>query len=208
MIDANRTGIIAFQGEAGANSDTASRDCFPKMTPLPCTTFEDAFDAVTSGEAHLAMIPIENTLAGRVADIHALLPDSGLRIVGEHFLPIHFDLMAKPGTTIDDIEIVHSHIHGLPQCKTIIRDNGWQGIVVSDTAGAARMVSEMEERNVAALAPSLAAQLYGLDVLRAGVEDADHNTTRFIVLSREPEWPARDAGDAITTFVFRVRNVA
>ena len=207
-MDATCKGAIAFQGEAGANSDTACRNVYPAMEPLACATFEDAFAAVRDGRAELAMIPIENTLAGRVADIHALMPDSGLHIVGEYFLPIQFHLMARPGVAMEDIATVYSHIHALGQCRAIIRDNGWRGIVAPDTAGAARMVAEMEERDVAALAPHLAAELYGLDILESGVEDADHNTTRFIVLSREPAWPDREEGDAITTFVFRVRNVA
>ncbi len=207
MSDTTRTGTIAFQGEAGANSDTACRNVFPNMGTLPCDTFEDAFAALSGGQADLAMIPIENTLAGRVADIHALMPDSGLHIVGEYFLPIHFHLMARPGVALDEITTVYSHIHALGQCRAIIRENGWKGVIAADTAGAARMVSEMEARNVAALAPELAASLYGLDILESRVEDADHNTTRFVVLSREPDWPAVDDGHAITTFVFRVRNV-
>jgi prephenate dehydratase len=206
-IDETRTGAIAFQGEAGANSDTACRNAFPKMDPLACATFEDAFAAVKDGRAELAMIPIENTLAGRVADIHALMPDSGLHIIGEYFLPINFHLMAWPGVKIEEIETVYSHIHALGQCRGIIREHGWRGVVAPDTAGAARMVAEMEERNVAALAPHLAAELYGLDILKSDVEDADHNTTRFIVLSREQQWPDPGAGKAVTTFVFRVRNV-
>lgn len=206
-IDETRTGAIAFQGEAGANSDTACRNAFPAMEPLACATFEDAFTAVKDGQAELAMIPIENTLAGRVADIHALMPDSGLHIIGEYFLPINFHLMARPGVGMADIETVYSHIHALGQCRGIIRENGWRGVVAPDTAGAARMVAQMEERNVAALAPHLAAELYGLEILKSDVEDADHNTTRFIVLSREQKWPDPGAGKAVTTFVFRVRNV-
>ena len=202
-----RTGTIAFQGEAGANSDTACRNVFPQMDTLPCDTFEDAFAALSGGNADLAMIPIENTLAGRVADIHALMPDSGLHIVGEYFLPIHFHLMARPGVALADITTVYSHIHALGQCRAIIRANGWKGVIAADTAGAARMVGEMDARDVAALAPELAASLYGLDIVQRHVEDADHNTTRFVVLSRTSDWPAVDAGDAITTFVFRVRNV-
>ncbi|MDD9908985.1 MAG: prephenate dehydratase [Ahrensia sp.] len=202
-----RTGTIAFQGEPGANSDTACRNVYPNMTPMPCATFDDAFDVLKQGDADLAMIPIENTLAGRVADIHQLLPNSGLHIIREYFLPIHFHLMAKRGTSLQEIDTVYSHIHGLPQCRDIIRKNGWTGIVAADTAGAARMVGDMSERNVAALAPRLAALLYDLDILVEHAEDAEHNTTRFIVLSREPEIPDVEDGPAVTTFVFRVRNV-
>ncbi|MEE9314281.1 MAG: prephenate dehydratase [Rhizobiaceae bacterium] len=203
----NRTGKIAFQGEPGANSDTACRNVYPNMEPFPCATFEDAFDALKAGTVELAMIPIENTLAGRVADIHQLLPNSGFQIIGEYFLPIHFQLMALPGVELADIETVYSHIHALGQCRAIIRDNGWKGVIAGDTAGAARMIADNKDRKAAALSPFLAAELYGMNILRENVEDADHNTTRFIVLSREPEVPAVDSGPCVTTFVFRVRNV-
>ena len=207
ITDRSRSGTIAFQGEAGANSDTASRDMFPAMTPLPRPTFEDAFAALGEGEADLAMIPIENTIAGRVADIHLLLPDSGFHIVAEYFLPIHFQLMALPGVGVDEIETVHSHIHGLGQCREVLRRHGWRGVVTGDTAGAAREVAEDGDRTAAALAPRLAAELYGLDIVMEDVHDADHNTTRFVVLAREPAVPSAGAGPAVTTFVFRVRNV-
>lgn len=203
----NRTGKIAFQGELGANSDTACRNVYPQMTPLPCATFEDAFDSLKSGQADLAMIPIENTLAGRVADIHQLLPESGFQIIAEYFLPIHFQLMALPGVEVKDIENVYSHIHALGQCRSIIRDNGWKGVIAGDTAGAARMIADNNDRKAASLSPKLAAGLYGMNILQENVEDADHNTTRFIVLSKQAEIPDVKAGPCITTFVFRVRNV-
>lgn len=203
----SRTGRIAFQGEAGANSDTACRNVFPKMDPVPCATFEDAFDALKNGDVELAMIPIENTLAGRVADIHQLLPKSDLHIVGEYFLPIRFQLMALPGVALADIETVYSHVHALGQCRDIIRSNGWKGEVAGDTAGAARMVAENNDRKAAALAPRLAAELYGMEILREDVDDAKSNTTRFVILSREPEIPDVNAGPAVTTFIFRVGNV-
>ena len=205
--DARRTGIIAFQGEPGANSDTACRQMYPAMEPLPCDTFEDAFEAVKGGAADLAMIPIENTIAGRVADIHHLLPESGLSIIAEFFLPIHFQLMALPDVALGDVTTVYSHIHALGQCRQVLRQNGWKGVVAGDTAGAARMIAERGERDAAALAPRLAAQLYGLDILLEDVHDDATNTTRFVVLSREPQVPSRDEGLAVTTFVFRVRNV-
>ena len=206
MID-NRNGIIAFQGEHGANSDMACRDMYPRMEPLPCATFEDAFAALRSGEADLAMIPIENTVAGRVADIHQLLPDSGLHIIAEYFLPIRFHLLALPGVALADIESVHSHIHALGQCREIIRANGWRGVVAGDTAGAARELRDSGDRARATLSPPLAAELYGLDVLMEDVHDAAHNTTRFVVLARDPETPPQGAGPAVTTFAFRVGNV-
>ena len=198
---------ISFQGEKGANSDSACRDMFPDMEPLPCATFEDAFAAVETGVAELAMIPIDNSLAGRVADIHHLLPASSLHIVGEYFLPIHFQLMVLPGVAKNEITEVHSHIHALGQCRKVIRNNGWAGLVASDTAGAAKMVAERGDRHVAALAPFLAADLYGLDILEENVEDADHNTTRFVVLSREAKVPTKSEHPTVMSFVFRVRNV-
>ena len=200
---------IAFQGEPGANSDTACRNMYPSMEPLPCATFEDAFNAVETGKAGLAMIPIENTIAGRVADIHHLLPESRLHIVGEYFLPIHFQLMVLPGVARGEIKTVHSHIHALGQCRKYIRRNGWKAVVAGDTAGAAKLVSEVKDRSMAALAPRLAAELYGLDIMEENVEDTDTNTTRFVVLTKNKEWVARSAPDApmMTTFIFRVRNV-
>jgi len=200
---------IAFQGEPGANSDTACRNMYPGMEPLPCATFEDAFNAVETGKAGLAMIPIENTIAGRVADIHHLLPESRLHIIGEYFLPIHFQLMVLPGVARSEVKTVHSHIHALGQCRKYIRRNGWKPVIAGDTAGAAKLVSEVGERSMAALAPRLAAELYGLDIMEENVEDIDTNTTRFVVLTKSKEWVARATPDApmMTTFIFRVRNV-
>ncbi len=203
------TNRISFQGEAGANSDTACRNMFPDMEPLPCPTFEDAFNAVESGAADLAMIPIENTLAGRVADIHYLLPLADMHIVGEYFLPIHFQLMVLPGVKREEISTVHSHIHALGQCRKVIRQNGWKPVIAGDTAGAARLVADLKDRSMAALAPELAAELYGLDILERNVEDAENNVTRFVVLSKTKQWVQRPQKDEriVTTFVFRVRNV-
>ncbi|MBS9719334.1 prephenate dehydratase [Tianweitania sp. BSSL-BM11] len=204
-----RTNRISFQGEPGANSDTACRDMFPDMEPLPCPTFEDAFNAVESGAADLAMIPIENTIAGRVADIHHLLPESRLHIVGEYFLPIHFQLMVLPGVAREEIKSVHSHIHALGQCRKYIRSNSWKPVIAGDTAGAAKLVAETADRTMAALSPRLAASLYGLDILEENVEDTDTNVTRFVVLSKEDKRAPRLAADErmMTTFMFRVRNV-
>jgi prephenate dehydratase len=201
--------LIAFQGEPGANSDTACRDMFPEMEPLPCPTFEDAFNAVESGKARLAMIPIENTIAGRVADIHYLLPDSRLHIIGEYFLPIHFQLMVLPGTDMKDIKSVHSHIHALGQCRKVIRKHRWKAMVAGDTAGAAKLVADTGDKTMAALAPLLAAEMYGLDIVARDVEDHENNITRFVVLSKDKHIAMRDApGEKImTTFVFRVRNI-
>lgn len=205
---AEKTNRISFQGEPGANSDTACRNVFPSMEPLPCPTFEDAFNAVETGKADLAMIPIENTIAGRVADIHHLLPELKLHIIGEYFLPIHFQLMVLPGVKRDEIKTVHSHIHALGQCRKYIRKNGWKPVVAGDTAGAAKLVAELQNRSMAALAPRLAADLYGLDMLEENVEDTENNVTRFVVLSKTKQWAERQPGvPMVSTFVFRVRNV-
>ncbi|MEA3533451.1 prephenate dehydratase [Rhizobium sp. CC-YZS058] len=203
------TNRISFQGEYGANSDMACRDMFPSMEPLPCQTFEDAFLAVENGDAALAMIPIENTIAGRVADIHHLLPESRLHIVGEYFMPIRFQLMVLPGVGHDEIRTVHSHIHALGQCRKIVRANGWRPVVAGDTAGAAKLVAETGDRSMAALAPRLAADLYGLEILAENVEDTENNVTRFVVLSRDETPLAFQQGGApvVTTFVFNVRNI-
>jgi prephenate dehydratase len=200
-------GPIAYQGEPGANSAMACTEMFPGREQLPCTTFEDALEAVSTGRAGLAMIPVDNSIAGRVADIHHLLPDSGLHIIGEFFLPIHFQLMATPGTPLESIKTVRSHVHALGQCRKIIREHGWSTVVADDTAGAAREVSELKDPTVAALSPVAAAELYGLDILARDVEDEHHNTTRFLVLSREPHVPPVGSGPTITSFVYRVRNV-
>jgi prephenate dehydratase len=198
---------IAFQGEPGANSHIAIVDAFPEAEPLPCATFEDALSAISSGEADLGMIPIENSIAGRVADIHHLLPQSGLFIVGEWFLPVHHQLMALPGAKINDIKIVESHVHALGQCRNIIRKLKVKPIVAVDTAGAARHVSERGDKTIAAIAPRLAAKIYGLNILAEDIEDEDHNTTRFVILSREEKWAKQNSGPLVTTFVFRVRNL-
>lgn len=198
---------IAFQGEPGANSHIAIAEAYPDAAPLPCATFEDALAAISSGEADLGMIPIENSLAGRVADIHHLLPQSGLFIVGEWFLPIHHQLMAPRGAKLADIKTVESHIHALGQCRRIIRELKIKPIVSVDTAGAAKHIAESGDKTRAALAPQLAAEIYGLDILAKDVEDESHNTTRFVVLAREPKWAAQGSGPLVTTFVFRVRNL-
>jgi prephenate dehydratase len=198
---------IVFQGEPGANSHIAVGEVYPKAEAIPCPTFEDCFNAVEKGAADLAMIPIENSLAGRVADIHHLLPTSGLHIVAEHFMPIHFQLMAPKGATLKTIRSVHSHIHALGQCRKIVRKYGWKTVVAGDTAGAAREIAESGDKTTAAFAPRLAASIYGLDILLENVADAAHNTTRFIVLAKKETRAPAGKGPVVTTFVFRVRNV-
>jgi prephenate dehydratase len=202
-----KTMKIAFQGEPGANSHIAIAEAFPGAVALPCATFEDALAAISSGEAELGMIPIENSIAGRVADIHHLLPASGLFIVGEWFLPIHHQMMAPRGATLAGIKTVESHVHALGQCRRIIRQMGVKAIVAADTAGSARAVAERGDKSCASLASKLAADIYGLDILAEDVEDEDHNTTRFVVLAREPKWAAQGSGPLVTSFVFRVRNL-
>ena len=199
--------IIAFQGEPGANSHIACQETHPDWQALPCPTFEDAFAAVSDGEAALAMIPIENSIAGRVADIHHLLPTSGLHIVGEHFLPIHFQLLATADADLGTIKTVHSHVHALGQCRKIIRKLGLKAVVAGDTAGSARETAEAKDPTRASLAPRLAAEVYGLKTLAEDVEDEAHNTTRFIILSSAPDWAAPQNGATVTSFVFRVRNL-
>ncbi|MBS7543337.1 prephenate dehydratase [Ancylobacter oerskovii] len=203
----NTPRTVAFQGEPGANSHNACRERFPDAVVLPCPTFEDAFAAIQSGEADLGMIPIENSVAGRVADIHHLMPTSGLNIIGEHFLPLSHQLMAVKGATLATVKTVTSHVMALGQCRNIIRKLGLKAVVGSDTAGAARLVAEAGDPTVAAIAPRLAAEIYGLDIIAENIEDEAHNTTRFIILSRDAHWAPANNGPTVTTFVFRVRNV-
>ena len=205
MSDAART--IAFQGAPGAYSDLACRAARPGMTTLPCATFEEAFAAVREGRAALAMIPIDNTVAGRVADIHHLLPESGLHIVGEHFQPVVHHLLAPKGATLKSLKTVHSHVHALPQCRKLIAELGLKAIVHADTAGAAADVAARGDTSESAIASELAGQIYGLQSLRADVADLKNNTTRFVIMRREPLEVDPDKGPVITSFVFRVRSV-
>jgi prephenate dehydratase len=198
---------IAFQGELGANSHIACLEARPDYEPLPCRTFEDAFQAVKDGKAELAMIAIENTTAGRVADVHHLLPESGLSIVGEHFLRIEFHLLAVPGAKLADLKEVHSHVHALGQCRKAIKRHKLLAVVAVDTAGAAREIAELGDKSRAAIATKLAADTYGLHILEKNIEDEDHNTTRFVILSKAQKDAAHNKGPVMTSFVFRVRNV-
>lgn len=199
---------IAFQGFPGAYSDMACRAVFPNWVTLPCETFDDAFAALENGEAALAMIPIDNTLAGRVADVHRLLPDSRVHIIGEHFQPIQHALMGLKGAKIEDLQHVHSHIHALPQCRKVIRELGLKSHVHADTAGAAQDVATKGDKQHGAIASALAAEIYGLDILRDDVQDADHNTTRFLILSKKADVPPYEKGTMyMTSFFFSVRNI-
>ncbi len=211
MPHASRTaltqGKIAYQGEPDANSHLAAREAYPNLEAVAYPTFEDALAAVKSGEALYAMIPIENSVAGRVADIHHLLPDAGLYIVAEHFLRVRHQLMAKKGATLASIKRVMSHTQALGQCRNTLRKLGIASVPEADTAGAARMVAESDDATTGAIASRLAAEIYGLEILKSDMEDETHNTTRFVVLAAEPDDAESDQGPVITTFIFRVRNI-
>jgi prephenate dehydratase len=194
MAETVASSLIAFQGVAGAYSDTACRAVHPEMTTLPCASFEDTFAAVNEGRAGLAMIPIENSSAGRVADIHHLLPESGLHIIAEHFQKVDHQLLAPKGATMDSIQEVHSHVQALSQCRKFVRGAGFKPVVHADTAGAAAEVAA-------------AGDIYGLESLGSDIQDVAHNTTRFLIMSKEPVDPDPAEGMVITTFVFRVRSV-
>jgi prephenate dehydratase len=200
------TDRIAFQGEPGAYSHQAIHDARPGLEALPCATFEDAIEAVQSGRAVQAMLPVENTTYGRVADIHRLLPSSGLHIVDEAFVRVHINLLAVPGAKLSDIREAWSHLVLLPQCARFLREHNLKGQVSPDNARAARDVAAWGDRSKAALASELAAEIYGLDVLARHIEDHDTNTTRFLIMAREPDL-ARRSDHMMTTFVFRVRNI-
>ena len=197
---------IVYQGEPGANSHLAVLEARPGAEPVGADTFEDCFDALLGGDCELALIPLENSIAGRVADVHHLLPGSDVHIVGEHFQPIRLHLLAVPGARIDELRTAESHLHALGQCRRIIRKLGLTPVEAGDTARAARLVADAGDPTRAALATDLAAQIHGLDVLARDVQDAAHNATRFVMLSREPE-EAPPGVEAITTFMFRVRNI-
>ncbi len=199
---------VAFQGAPGANSHVAAVEAFPDGLPLPCFDFSDAIDAVKDGRADCAIIPIENSLHGRVADIHFLLPESGLVITGEHFLPIRHALMACGPR--DGIRKAMSHPQALGQCRHWLKAHGIEPVSYPDTAGAAAVVAELGDPTIAALAPPAAAGLYGLDLLATDIADADHNTTRFVVLARGGKPPAAQepvGGEWMTTLIFEVKNV-
>jgi prephenate dehydratase len=198
---------IAYQGEPGANSHAVCKQHYPDWEAVPCASFEDVFAAVESRDADLAMIPIDNSIAGRVADIHHFLPDSDLHIIAEHFLRIRFHLMGVPGSSLDTITTAHSHVHALGQCRKIIRKHGLRPVISGDTAGAAREVAEAADPTQAAISPPLAAEIYGLEILAEDVEDEDHNTTRFVVLSRDFVKAPADNGPVVTSFIFNVRNL-
>ena len=198
---------IAFQGAPGAYSDLACRHVFPGMKTLACPSFEDVISSVRKGRAELAMLPIENSVAGRVADIHHLLPDSGLFIVAEHFERVRHQLLALPGASLKTIKTVRSHVHALSQCRALIRKLRLKPVVSADTAGAAAELALSGDTSVAVIASELAARIYGLKALKRNIEDARHNTTRFLIMARKPKTPPHDGRLTVTTFVFNVKNV-
>lgn len=201
------TGKIAYQGERGANSHIACREVYPDLTPVPCRTFEDVIAMVEGGEADLAMIPVENTIAGRVGDIHHLLPSTRLHMIGEHFMRIRFQLMGHKGSQLTDIKHAYSHVMALGQCREYLRSHNIAAVTAADTAGAARQVAERADPTEAAIAPALAAEEYGLEILANDIEDAQHNTTRFVIMSPEPLDTEPGDNLVVTAFLFQVRNI-
>ena len=197
---------VVFQGEPGANSHIAVTERFPNAEAVPRPTFEDCFQAVETGAAEYAMIPIENSVAGRVADIHSLLPQSGVHFVGEYFLPVRHQLMGLKGSSLDTVRTVQSHVQALGQCRETLRALGLTPVVAADTAGSARQVARDGDPAQAAIASRLAAEIYGLSILKSDIEDEAHNTTRFVTMAAAPETVARGT-PAMTSFLFRVRNV-
>jgi prephenate dehydratase len=207
----SRAKTVAFQGELGAFSNQAAREALPHCEARPKPSFEDAVDAVRTGETDLCIIPVENSLHGRIADIHHLLPEAGLYILGEHFLPIHLQLLGLKGTKLSDVKTAISQPPALGQCRKIVKELNLKTQDWYDTAGSALHVSKAGDSSMAAIASKLAGEIYGLDVLRADVEDEHHNTTRFLIMAHEPDdapLPSKGSSDkVVTSFVFRVRNV-
>ncbi len=201
------TSRIAFQGELGAYSHEACRDARPDMEALPCHTFEEVIDAVQSGKADLAMLPVENTTYGRVADIHRLLPASGLRIIDEAFVRVHISLMALPGAKLEELDKVRAHLVLIPQAASFLDKYGIKGEAAADSAGAAAELARTRTSTVGVLASDLAAETHGLEILARHIEDHDHNTTRFLIMGKEADLTRRGSHGMMTTFIFQVRNI-
>jgi prephenate dehydratase len=206
-MPAAKTDAIAFQGLPGAYSNLACRGAYPDMQTLPCDSFEDMFAAVRDDHARLAMVPIENSVAGRVADIHHLMPESGLHIIGERFQRVNHQLLAPKGATLAGLKTVRSHVQALAQCRATLRSMGLTPVTRPDTAGSAAEVAKLGDKSIGAIASSLAGEIYGLDILKSDMEDAEHNTTRFVVMAKEPIDPDPATGPVVTSFVFKVRSV-
>ncbi len=198
---------IAFQGALGAYSDMACRAVFPNLETVPCDSFDQAFQAITEGRADLAMIPVDNSIAGRVADVHHLIPQGEFFIIGEHFQPVNHMLLGVKGAKIDDLEHVHSHIHAIPQCRNYLKTLKAQSHVHADTAGAAREISEKNDKAHGAIASALASDIYDLDILAKDIEDQSRNVTRFLIISTEPEFPELEEESVMTSLLFEVGNI-
>ena len=201
------TNQIAFQGALGAYSDEACRSAHPYMDPLPCQNFEEMIKAVSAGKADLAMVPVENSTYGRIADIHRLLPDSGLHIVDEAFTRVRISLMANPGTKLQDVKTVRAHLVLLPQARKFLDQHGIAPVSAADSAGAAEELAKFPNPHSGVLASAIAAEIYGLDILAHNIEDHGHNTTRFLIMSRKPNYARRGEGKMMTTIIFQVRNI-
>lgn len=199
--------IISFQGIKGSYHEQACHEAYPNAEALPCHSFAECFESVQTGRADMTLIAIDNTIAGRVADVHRLIPESSLYIVGEHFLPIRHCLLGIPGTKLEDITSVHSHVHALPQCHNFIKKHHLESVVEADTAGAAAMIAEVKNPARAAIASELAAGIYGLEVIKHSIQDSEKNVTRFIIMAKEPQTPQINEQKIITTLVFEVRNI-
>ena len=198
---------IAFQGEYGSYSDMSCRSVFPDLKTMPCDSFDQAFNSVMDGTSDLAMIPVDNTIAGRVADVHHLMPKGDLFIIGEHFQTINHMLLGLPGAKTEDIKHVHSHVHAIPQCRKFLNSHGLKSNVHADTAGAAREISNVKDPAHAAIASELAAKIYNLDILERDIENQSRNVTRFLILSKEPHFPEVDEDDIMTSLLFEIRNI-
>ena len=198
---------FAFQGVNGAYSEQAGKNVFPNATSVPCATFEEMFDCVRDGKAEIALVPIENSQAGRVADTQRLIPDSELQIIGEYFLEVRHNLMSIPGTNINEIKRIHSHEQGIAQCRNKILKLNKEMIVAADTAGSAKKISKLNSKEDAAIASSLAADIYNLEIIEKDFQDSQNNVTRFLIMSKQKNEIKSDEQDLLTTLVFVVRSI-
>lgn len=199
--------VVAFQGMPGAYSNMACKAYFPEVKTLPCNSFEDLLNTTKNGESDYAMVPVENSLAGRVADIHHLIPESGLYIIGEHFQRVNHQLLGLPNAKIENLKFIKSHAQGLAQCRKIIKKLDLTPIHHIDTAGAAEEISRMGDPSIAAIASKMAGEIYGLKIIKENIEDEEHNTTRFLIMAKKPTLPPVNINTSVTTIIFKVRSV-